>query len=347
MKREMRDDTYSELWRLVWGVFRLPSSISHLSAFFLTLLCALPAQSEWIDDTQAIMGTEIRLVLWHEDPQKGRAAINAVMDEMRRIDRQFSFYKPDSELSNINREAAGKPVSISHEMASVLQKALFYGDLTDGAFDITFASVGQHYDYREKLSPDELQQQRAVIDYRRVRLDMENRTVAFAHPAIKIDLGGIVKGYAVDRAAAILLRWGIASASISAGGDSYILGDRRGRPWMVGIRNPRRQGVALSLPLDNVAFSTSGDYERFFFDAESGERIHHIINPSTKRSARDIMSVSVMGPRGFDTDPLSTSVFVLGVDKGLRLLNSLPDFDGVIIDGGGKVYYSDGLQTPE
>lgn len=327
------------------GVYRCLRNVL-CSLLTLKFVVAIPVQAEWLSDVQPIMGTEIRVVLWSDETVLGRQAIAEVMTEMHRIDRQFSFYKPDSELSLINREAAQKPVAVSREMALVLKKALFYSRLTEGAFDVTFASIGQYYDYRKGASPTVQQRSEAVIDYRQVLLDEKAPSVSFTNPAIKLDLGGIVKGYAVDRAIAILKGLGIDHASISAGGDSYILGDRRGRPWMVGIKNPRGDGVALMLPLDNTAFSTSGDYERFFIDPQTGERIHHIINPSSQSSARGVASVSVLGPKGFDTDPLSTSVFILGVENGLELLNRLPDFEGVIIDFEGKVFYSEGLTPP-
>jgi thiamine biosynthesis lipoprotein len=135
-------------------------------------------------------------------------------------------------------------------------------------------------------------------------------------------------------------------ASLSAGGDSRVLGDKRGRPWLVGIKNPRADAVAISLPLDNVAVSTSGDYERYFI-ADSGERVHHIINPRTGKSTSGVNSVTIIGPQGFDTDPLSTSVFVMGPEKGLALINKLPGFDAVIITSQGKVLYSQGLENPQ
>src|SRR5690606_5680450 len=120
--------------------------------------------------------------------------------------------------------------------------------------------------------------------------------------------GGIAKGYAVDRGVAILREHGVRHATLSAGGDSRVLGDKRGQPWLVGVRNPRKgaDSVAITLPLVDTAISTSGDYERFFIDAATGERVHHILNPQTGRSVAGITSVSVIGPQGFDTDPLST-----------------------------------------
>lgn len=315
----------------------------------LLVLAAGVARAEWLHEEQPIMGTRVAVTLWHEDEAQGEQAIAAVMAEMRRIDAAWNPDNPESELARLNADGAQHAVAVSGEMLEVLAQAKRYGELTEGAFDVTFASVGYLYNYRQGIAPSDALRERALpsIDYRNVMLDTDNRTVRYTRPGIRVDLGGIAKGYAIDRAVALLRESGVAHASISAGGDSYLLGDRRGRPWLVGIKNPRDEaGVALVLPLEDTAFSTSGDYERYFIDPASGERIHHILNPRTGRSVSGVTSVSVLGPRGIDTDALSTSVFVLGVEKGLELLNRLPEVDGVIIDSAGRVHYSDGLSPP-
>jgi FAD:protein FMN transferase len=313
---------------------------------------AAPLAAEWHKDRQTIMGTQVEVVLWHPEETIATEALELVMDEMHRINAHYSPYLLDSDLSLINRLAPKaserEPLLISSEMALLLDKSLYYGRITEGAFDITYASLGRHFDFRAEETPTEDQRERllAAIDYRLVHLDALQPSVYFGHPAVYIDLGGIAKGYAVDRALTLLREVGIEHASVSAGGDTGLLGDRRGRPWMVGIKNPRRPDqVAIVLPLDNGAISTSGDYERYFIDP-NGQRVHHILNPSTGTSASGVASASVIGPNAIDTDALSTSVFVLGVDKGLALLNSLPGYDGIIISSTGKVHYSSGLEPP-
>ncbi|MDM3869753.1 FAD:protein FMN transferase [Porticoccus sp. W117] len=316
--------------------------------FLLILLLFSPAAwCQWHSDTQAIMGTEVRVMLWHAEDKQGRAAVDAVMAEMQRIDAAYNPWDKQSELYRVNLHGAKGLVSVSAEMIKLLDKGLYYGRLTDGAFDITFASVGHGYDYRTGKKATQQQHNEAVIDYRLVTLDRQKKAVRFGHPNIKVDLGGIAKGYAIDRAVELLGEQGIEHASISAGGDTRLLGDRRGRPWVAGIKNPRgtKNEIAIKLPLQDEALSTSGDYERFFID-ENGERIHHILNPKTGYSANGITSVSVIGPNGFDTDPLSTSVFVMGVEKGLQLINSLADFEAIIIDEYGMTFYSQGLGEP-
>lgn len=319
-----------------------------LSLLITSQLCL----AKWHGDEQDIMGTRVSVALWLEDDQKAEQAVAAVMAEMHRIDEHFSPFIETSELYRANQLApkanAEKPLSISPELAAIIAKSRHYSDLSGGAFDITFASLARYYDYRKKLTPSEQQREELlpVINYRLIHLDTKNNTLWFEHPKVYIDLGGIAKGYAVDKAIEIVQSYGIKHASVTAGGDSRVIGDKFGRPWLVGIKNPRADAVAITLPLADVAVSTSGDYERYFID-DKGERVHHIINPRTGRSTNGVNSVTIIGPLGFDTDPLSTTVFVMGAEKGMALINSLPGFDAVIINSEGKVTYSNGLTAPE
>lgn len=316
-----------------------------LTAAVIAMLLAPLVHAQWLSDEDAIMGTAVRVELWHEDADAGRAAIAAVMDEMRRIDRLMSPFKPETELSRINREAARKPVAVSRELFDLIARSLEFSTLTDGAFDITFSSVGYLYDYRRARKPSDAQIQRMLpaVNYRHVRLDPAKGTVRFARDGVRIDLGGIAKGYAVDTSIAILKQRGIRQALVSAGGDSRVIGDRGGRPWHVGIRDPRRADASVAvLPLSDASISTSGDYERYF--EADGVRYHHILNPKTGRSPSALRSVTIIGNGGTTTDALSTSVFVMGLDAGMKLVESLPDTEAVIIDANGKLHYSSGLQ---
>ncbi len=308
----------------------------------------MSAQAEWLGDTRPLMGTEVSVYLWSDDPEAGRRALDEVFDEASRIDRLMSTYKDESEISKINREAADRPTLAGEELFGLVRRALDISVLTRGAFDITYDSVGQYYDFRERQRPDPgtIAAARETIDYRLVELDRAASTIFFAKPGVRINLGGIAKGYVVERGVDILRRHGIEHAAVTAGGDTRLLGDRRGRPFVVGIRDPRQDGeVAISVPLEDEAISTSGDYERFF--DEDGVRYHHIISPATGEPAAGVHSATVFGPDAVLTDALSTSVFVMGVDRGLTLISTLPDYESIVIDASGKVYYSDGLRQPE
>jgi thiamine biosynthesis lipoprotein len=315
------------------------------ATFFVAVLFSSVLQAQWLLQSRDIMGTRVTVELWSEDKPTGERCSERVFAEMKRIDAEMSPFKPDSEISRINRLASQHPVEVSRELYLLLQRAQWFSQLTDGVFDITFASVGYRYDYRQHLKPDDqtIEQEINRIDYKKMTL--QNGTIHFGLDGMRIDLGGIAKGYAVDRSIDILQQCGISQALVSAGGDSRILGDRQGRPWMIGIQHPRKkQSLALSIPLSDSAISTSGDYERYFIS--NGERVHHIIDPKTGRSAHDSWSATIIGPNATSTDALSTSVFILGAQKGLQLIDSMAGFDAIIIDSNGVVHYSSGLQEP-
>lgn len=295
-----------------------------------------------------MMGTEVTVYLWSDDPQVGQDLIEAVFDEAARIDSLMSTYKDDSEISEINRSAAQSPMLASDELYDLIKQSIRISELTNGAFDITYDSVGQFYDFRKRLRPDTatVAAELGNIDYRHLALDDAARTVYFLQDGVRINLGGIAKGYVVERGIDLLRTAGVENGVVTAGGDSRLLGDRRGRPWVIGIRDPRVDGeVAMSVPLQDEAISTSGDYERYF--EEDGTRYHHIIHPGTGAPASGVHSATVLGPDAVVTDALSTSVFVLGVDAGLRLIATLPDYESIVIDADGRVFYSDGLGQPD
>ena len=307
-----------------------------------------PSLAEWLGDTRAMMGTEISVQLWHESAEDGLAVIEDAFDEVSRIEELMSTYIESSEISEINRAASEAPVAADDELIQLILRSLDISMLTRGAFDITYDSVGQYYDFRERQRPDAetIEEELKRIDYRLVEVDRLAGTVKFLAPGVRINLGGIAKGYAVERAVSLLRSRGIQHGIVTAGGDSRLLGDRRGQPFMVGIRDPRRDDeVALTIPLEDEAISTSGDYERYF--EEDGQRYHHIIEPATGLPASGVHSATIIGPDAVLTDALSTSVFVLGVDQGLTLISTLPDYEGIVIDADGRLFYSDGLQPPE
>ena len=297
----------------------------------------------WISREEAIMGTAIRVELWCDQRGEGGSAIDAVMAEMHRIDRLLSPYKHESELSLINREAGRRAVPVSAETFALLTQAARFSALSGGAFDISFASVGHLFDYRAAVRPsaEQIELARQSIGWQNVVLDEHARTVRFVMPGMRIDLGGFAKGHAVDNSVAILERHGIAHANVSAGGDSRVIGSRRGRPWTIAIRDPRGSGIVAVLPLEDVSISTSGDYERYF--EQDGVRFHHLIDPRTGESPRDVRSVTILAPGGLTSEAMSKTVFVLGAARGLELIETVPGVDAVIVDAAGALHYSSGL----
>jgi thiamine biosynthesis lipoprotein len=290
------------------------------------------------------MGTSIEVELHAASRAAAEVAIAAVMAEMHRIDATMSPHRADSELSLVNAGAADGPVRVGDGMFGLMSRALAFSRLSDGAFDITFAGAGQLYDYRAGIAPDPsaLADALPLIDWRHVQLDAATRSVRFARQGVRIDLGGFAKGHAVDNAVAILRRLGVAHAMVAAGGDSHVMGSRGDRPWTVAIRDPRREGAVVAvLPLEDVSISTSGDYERFF--ERDGVRCHHLLDPRTGTSPSSVRSVTVIADDGLTTEAFSKTVFVLGVEQGLRFVEAHAGVDAVIVDAQGALHYSAGL----
>lgn len=300
--------------------------------------------SSWYVDDKAIMGTNIHAEIWAESEQQGEQALALVMTEMQRINQLMSPYLDSSELSQLNAKAASEPVAVSAELYDLIELSIGLSEETDGAFDITFASIGFLYDYRERTKPTQQQiaQLLDAVNYQHIKLNKKSTQIRFSHPDVKIDLGGIAKGHAVDNAINLLKQAGIKHALVTAGGDTRLLGDRRGRPWIVGIRDPRNgDKQAVVLPLNDIAMSTSGDYERYF--EAQGQRYHHILSPQSGQSAAAVQSVTIIGPRSTLNDALSTAVFVLGIQKGMNLINRTPGYDVIIMDNERKLHYSKDL----
>jgi len=304
------------------------------------------AQAEWFNRVNdGIMGTRIVVELWADDAAAANKAIDAVMAEMMTIDRDMSTYKPESEVSRVNRDAATAPMVISPALFGLLSTALEFSRITGGAFDITYASVGFMYDFHSHKKPTDAEIQSALpaVNYHHVVLDPQNSTVFFTQPGVRIDLGGIGKGYAVDRGIEILKSLGVDHALVTAGGDSRIIGDRFGKPWIVGIRHPDdKNRVIAKIPLVDTAMSTSGDYERYF--DEDGVRYHHIIDPRTGKSASKVRSATILASTATRTDGLSKTAFVLGADEAMKIYNALDDVDAILVTPDGRVLYSKGIE---
>lgn len=312
----------------------------------LCVLCFMNAFAfaEWEKVEYSTMGTNIVIEVHHTSQSIRKEAINAVIDEMERINQTMSTYIQSSDISQINALAYSQDVKISKEIYDLLALSFEISELTSGAFDITYASVGYLYSYPDKAKPSDEQITSLLnaVNYKLVDLNEGNLSVRFLHKDVKIDLGGIAKGYAVDNAIALLRKKGIANALVTAGGDTRLLGDRLGKPWIVGIRDPRNaEKQAVVIPLEESAMSTSGDYERYF--DQDGKRFHHILSPKTGKSTYEVQSVSIIGPESVYNDALSTAVFVMGLQQGIGLINALPEFEAIVMDANRKMHYSNGL----
>ncbi|MDX1676417.1 FAD:protein FMN transferase [Arsukibacterium sp.] len=320
--------------------FKVSNCLYYLAMF---IMLSAPASAQWHRLPFQTMGTQAYVELWAEDDNLGKDLLIAVQNEFERINQQMSPYIASSELSLLNRDAASRPVTVSSELYQLLQQAEQLAKLSDGAFDISFASVGFSYDYRQHIKPsaEQLDTQRPLINYRHIKLLPDNQ-VKFAKAGVKIDLGGIAKGHAVEQAVGLLAKAGIKHALVTAGGDTRLLGDKHGRPWLVAIKHPRKNAdIVAQLPLTDSAISTSGDYERFFI--EDGVRYHHILDPKSGQSPSGLMSVTVIGPDATATDALSTTLFVMGLKRGMAFIEQQAGFEAIFISSEHQLYFSSGL----
>ena len=308
---------------------------------------------ERLQIVEKAMGTRVTLA-GYTTPEEDRAAVlralRSAHAEIHRIERLMSTWIPDSEVSQINRAAGRSAVRVGRETLDVIAKSLWISELSQSTFDITFASMGKLWNFDEELNqhiPDAklVEAARKRIDYRKIQLDREASTVMLKTSDTKINLGGIAKGYAIDRAAAILREAGLRSFFAQAGGDLYVEGRKPlGDAWRVGVRDPRGpDGIFFALlPVENHAFSTAGDYERAFI--KNGKRYHHIIDPRTGYPATACRSVTIWAKDALTADALDDAVFILGPKKGLALVESLDDTGAVIVDANNKVHVSKRLR---
>ncbi|MGI6364348.1 MAG: FAD:protein FMN transferase [Bacillota bacterium] len=288
-------------------------------------------------------------VQFHAAEGKGEAVISDIQGEMRRLEGILSSHLPQSDVARIDQAAGREPVKVSPETLEVLATALKYAPLTDGAFDITLAPVLRLYNFapgqERRPTPQELEESLVLVDWRLLEVDQAERTAFLRKQGMKIDLGGVAKGYIIDAALELLASHDIRHGLVNAGGDIRLLGPKLdGSAWRVGIKDPRNPQVATFAIVEATggAIVTSGDYERFFM--EDGIRYHHIIDPATGLPASAARSVTVLAPTAELADLLSTAIFVLGPERGLALAESLPDVETIIWTREDEVRWSSGLK---
>ena len=323
---------------------------------FLCTGCAeKPAQIQVFSRENFIMDTVIRISVYSADPKLGQAALDAAFAEFSRIDRladrfaESATHKAESsDVIRINLSAARVPVSVSEDTMVMLEKSVNIAALSEGAFDVTIAPVVDIWGFKdaEHQIPggQELKEKLALVDYKRIRTDREQKTVFLPEDGTAVDLGGIAKGYATDMAVRELRRLGITSAMINAGGNVYALGAKPdGTLWRVGIQDPRdSEKIIAVLSVKDTAVVSSGDYERYFM--LDGIRYHHILDPATGEPARKMISATVLNSSAADADALSTAVFVLGPERGAALIRELSATQAVFVDNEQTISYSRSLE---
>jgi thiamine biosynthesis lipoprotein len=326
------------------------------------LLAAAPAVAQPAPSPQAApraakivhtgkaMGTVIQITFWTGDEVAAARAARAVMEEFERLDRMMTTWTPDSEVSRINAAAGVSAVAVSAETFAVIDRALEISRKSQGVFDITVGAFQGLWKFDQDMdgtlpTPAEVKRRVAMIGWRDVILDRKKRTVKLRRKGMAITLGGIAKGYAVDRAVALLREQKLSDFILQAGGDMFVSGAKSDKPWTVGIRDPRgsRDQTFAVAPVRDHAFSTSGDYERGF--VKDGVRYHHILDPRTGHPARLSRSVTILAKDAFTADAWSKVLFILGWEKAMPLVEKMPDFEAAFVDDQNQVHVSSGMQS--
>lgn len=294
------------------------------------------------------MGSSLRVAIWSADQRAAGGAADRVKQEFDRLEALLSVWTPGSDVRRLNDAAGVRPVIVHPDTLAVLEYARDAGSNTNGKFDVTFAALADLWKFdhdQDNTIPDRaaIALRLPLVDYTAIQLDRGARTAFITRRGMRAHLGGIGKGYAIDRAAGVLRDAGFADFLIQAGGDMFAAGTNNGPPWKLGIADPRGGHAPFAaVELRDATLSTSGDYERFFI--EDGVRYHHLLDPDSGQPARGCRSVTIVARRAVQADVLSTGVFIMGPGAGLQLIEAMPDVEGVIVTADNEVLVSSGLK---
>lgn len=297
-----------------------------------------------------VMGTFAHITAVADSDRTAKKSIEAAFDRLTAIDKMMSDYIPDSELSTVNRDAFKQPVKVSDPLFEILTTAIEYSQISDGAFDVTIGPVVDLWRNAKKnnVKPTEEQiaQAKQKVGCEKLILDPSEKTVKFAVDGMRLDLGAIAKGYAIDKAIEAMKQTGATAGIVDVGGDLRCFGKPQNKPkWRIGLQNPQTDGdLLMVIELDNTAIATSGDYRRFVL--LDGEKFSHIMIPEQGVSAKDFSSVSVIAPTAIAADALATTLTVIGTEKGIKLIESLESTEALLIPSDPKqeITFTSGLK---
>ncbi|MCK3685031.1 FAD:protein FMN transferase [Maribellus sp. YY47] len=298
--------------------------------------------------TLKLMGSRFEITVVANNETEANQFIDLAVAEITRIEKLISSWDPDSETSAVNTAAGKKAVKVSPELFNLIKRAIGISKLTDGAFDITYASMDRIWKFdgsmKEMPSEESIKASVSKVGYQNIVLDETNSTVFLKKEGMKIGFGAIGKGYAADKAKDLLIQKGVIAGIINASGDMNTWGKQpNGEDWMVAITNPMDKNKAFALlPIEHGAVVTSGDYEKYV--SFNGKRYAHIIDPRTGYPATGIISATVFAPKAELADALATSIFVMGIDVGIDRINQLPNIECIIVDEQGNIHQSKNIK---
>ncbi|MEB3346678.1 FAD:protein FMN transferase [Aquimarina gracilis] len=296
-----------------------------------------------------LMGSRFDITVVAQDSVNANQHIDTAISEISRIEKLISSWDPNSQTSKINRNAGVTPVKVNQELFDLIDRSLKLSSLTDGAFDVSYASMDRIWKFDGSMSKiptdKEIKASITKVGYQNIILDKKNRTVFLKLPGMKIGFGAIGKGYAADKAKDLLIKNKVVAGIINASGDMNTWGKQpNGEDWKVAITNPLNKAQAFGLlPIHNGAVVTSGDYEKYV--SFNGKRYTHIIDPRTGYPSTGIVSVTVFAPKAELADALATSIFVMGKDVGISRINQLPKIECIIIDDQGNIHTSNHIEV--
>lgn len=318
-----------------------------LAVFSIGIACAdCTHPPEEVSLARLKMGTVVEITALGQDRESLQGAVEAAFDEIERAESLMSSFREGSDVDRLNRSAGGPPVAVDPEVYWILERSVGISAQSGGAFDVTVAGLRGVWsidpEHPRIPAPAEIEQRLPLVGFRNMVLE-KGYKAGLLKPGMRVDLGGIAKGYAVDRAIETLMKHGVTMAMVNAGGDLRTLGKHGGRPWMVGIQDPRNKGEILGkFPVADMAVATSGDYEKFI--EQGGKRYCHIIDPRSGRPAAKVRSVTVIAREAWLADAMATALFVLGPEGGMTLVEKTPGLEAMMIDLEGRILETKGMK---
>lgn len=326
---------------------RLLVAVAGLLVLLLFVVLRPSPAKRLFKESRTSLYTLVSITAVSTSEAKASKALDEAYRELDRLGRLLNFYADDSELAAINRNAGVGPVRVSPDTLEIVRAAVFAGQETEGGFDVTVGPLVRLWDFKKQTLPTAagVAERLPLVGYGNIVVDPAASTVFLKKAGVQMDLGGILKGFAADKAVEILRKNGIEDGIVAVAGDIKAFGRQPdGRPWNVGIQNPRQQGgddaLLATVSLETRGISTSGDYQRYFI--RDGVRYHHLLNPKTGFPESLCRSVTVIAPAAALTDAFATGIFVMGPEKGIAVLERL-GMDGVIVAGDGEILMTKGM----
>jgi len=316
------------------------------SLFLLCINCF--SQKQFSKEVQ-LMGCDFKITVVASGEVDSKKYIDIAISEIKRIEHLISSWDKNSQTTLINNNAGINPVKVDGELIELIERSIAISKFTDGAFDISFASMDKiwKFDGSVTVMPSKEKVKGSVekVGFENIIMNKQKSTVFLKKKGMKIGFGGIGKGYAADKAKSLLINKGVTAGIVNASGDLTTWGKQpSGKPWQVGVKNPLNKDKIFSwFSVENRAVVTSGNYEKYIMINE--KRYSHIINPKTGYPSQEIISVSIFAPKAELADALATSIFVMGTEKGLDFVNQIATVDCIIVTDNGKIHYSNNIKN--